>query len=129
MRAGEHLLEMSKTGHHGDYVILDVAKIKSNVHPRCDFVVCIAALCETSENICLPTQKLHQPHNVFANHANLTQKRVHVVVPGNEDFVLDHIRLMLNACYNWSKRVNNVIAMNTLAYWKSLAFRLTYINA
>ena len=61
---------MGQTGHHGDDVILDIAKIKANVHAGCDFVVGIAALREPSQDIGFAPEKLHQAHDVLSDHSN-----------------------------------------------------------
>jgi hypothetical protein len=69
---GQHLFEVPQAGHHRDNVILNIAKIEADVHARGDFVVGVAPLCETSENICFATEKLHETHDILADHSNLS---------------------------------------------------------
>jgi hypothetical protein len=59
MRPGEHLLEVRQTRHHSNNMVLDVSEIKADIHPRSDFVVCIASLGKSSKNVGFAAQKFH----------------------------------------------------------------------
>src|SRR6266536_3305347 len=118
MGPGEHLLEVGQRGHHSDNVILDVAKIKSNVHARGDFIVVVASLGKSFEDVRLAAQKLHQTHDVLADHANLAQKSLHVVIASNEDLVFNQIGFNLNLGDDGCECVDNVITAHMLEFGK-----------
>jgi hypothetical protein len=40
-------------------MVLDVAEVEANIHPRSNFVVCVAAFSEAPENVCFAAQKFH----------------------------------------------------------------------
>ena len=128
VRTGEHLFEMSQTGHHGDNVVLDIAEVKSNVHVRRDFVIGITSLSETLQHICFATQKFHEAHHILANHADLTQECVHVIVPGNKDLIFYDIGFLLDAMDDRCETIHNIVTRKcqygTRAYGK-----VTNINA
>jgi len=131
MRSGEHLLEVTQASHHGDNMILDVTEIETDIHTRSDFVICVATFGETFENISLQiarlalvqfdlkgvicntyfaTKKLHQSHDILADHAYLSQESIQVVGPSNKDLIINRICLLLNITDDRGKRINNVIA-------------------
>jgi hypothetical protein len=91
-------------------VVLDVSEIKTNIHPWGDFIIGIASFGEPAKDICFTTQEFHQAHNVLPDHADPTQKTVHIIIAGNEDFIFDDISFLFDSCDNWCKTVNNVIA-------------------
>jgi hypothetical protein len=109
MSSRKHFFEMRQTGHHGNNVILNVTKIKSNIHARCDFVVGVASLRKTPQDVGFASEKLHQAHDVLANHANSAQERMHVIITSNKNLVLDRIRFIFNLLNNWRERIHDII--------------------
>ncbi len=115
MRAGQHLLEVSQTGHHGDNVILDIAKIESNVHTWSDLIIGVASLRKASQDVCFATKEFHQTHYVLANHSNLPQEAIHIIISSDEDLILNKICLLLNFGDNGRKRIYDVVTVDRLA--------------
>lgn len=100
---------MTQASHHGHNMILNIAKIQADVHTRSNTVTCVATLRESSENICLASQKPHQPHDISAHHANVAEERMHVILSGNEDLVFNNIGLFFDLGNDRRERINNVI--------------------
>ncbi len=115
VRAGQHLLEVSQTGHHGHNMILDIAKIESNVHTRSDLIICVASLRKASQDVCFATEEFHQTHHVLANHSNLPEETMHIIISSDENLILNKIGLLLNLGDNGRKRIDNVITVDRLA--------------
>lgn len=66
VRTTEHLFKVAQTGHHGNNVILNIAKVKSDIAARCDRVLLVATLGESLYNVGFATQKAHETHNFLA---------------------------------------------------------------
>ncbi|KAI6767862.1 hypothetical protein HG530_005871 [Fusarium avenaceum] len=112
VRSGQNLLEMTQVGSHGHNVILDITQVHSNVHAWCDFVVLVASLCETTEDICFSTEKTKESQTILANSANTTQKRVRVILTHDKHLVLDSISFKLNLSDDRAERIDNVVTIN-----------------
>lgn len=95
MSPRQHLFEVPKVCHHCDNVILDVTKIKPDVHARRHLVVLIATLGETSQHVSLAAKQAHQAHDVLACVPNLAEKLGHIIRASNEDIVFDLVSLHL----------------------------------
>ena len=109
VRSRQHLLEMSQVGHHGNNVILNVTQVESDVHSRSDSVIGVAALGETSEDICLSTQQLHETHDVLPSHADLAKEGLHVIIARYEDLIFNDIGLTLDLVDNGSKGIDDIV--------------------
>ena len=106
---------MAKVAHHGHDVVLNISQIHSNIHSWRDFVIFVASLGETAQNICFAAEKLHQAHDVLSHFANSTQKRLHVVRTSSKDLILDFIRIPLDSSDYRGETIDNVITVNVLA--------------
>ena len=100
---------MTKVAHHSHHVILDVAKIQTNVSARGDAILLIAAFSKTFDDIGLPAEKAHQGHHFLTAEPNLAQKLGEIITSSNKDLVFDRISFNLDFVDWWSKGINNVV--------------------
>lgn len=109
MRSAKHLLKMSQITHHRHDMILNITKIKANIHARRDVIVLVTSLGKTAEDVSFSAKKLHQPHGGLADVADGAQEVVHVVGARDEDLVFDVVGFGLDFVDGGSEGVDNVV--------------------
>lgn len=67
VRAREHFLEVTQIRHHGDDVVLHVAKIDSDVATRSHAVFCVAAFGKSFDDVGFAAEKAHERHDLLAH--------------------------------------------------------------
>lgn len=56
----QHLLDMTKVGHHGDNVILYITQVEANIATGSNLEVLVAALGEALDDVRLGAQEPHR---------------------------------------------------------------------
>ena len=87
---------MSKIGHHGYGVVLNITEIEANIHAWSHPVILVAALRKALKDIRFTAQEFHEAHYSLANFADPAQEALHVITSGNEDLILNGVCLNLN---------------------------------
>ena len=106
---GEHFLDVVQIRHHGDNVVLDVAKIETDVAARGDRVLLVAPLGEAFDHVGFATQETHHVEDALAGFADPLEEPGEVVFARNEYLVFDCFRFMFGVTDHRGEGIDNVV--------------------